>query len=67
MLESDEIRLPPLLDEAINLILDQIEETISYGELGELNSALNCLRSRRKGIPSGRSGRAGNLDEPKAA
>jgi hypothetical protein len=67
MLESDQTKLPLLLDDAINAVLDQIEETISYGELEELNNALNRLRSRRKTVTRGKSGRTGNTDEPKAA
>jgi len=67
MLESDQTKLPPLLDDAINAVLDQIEETITYGELEELNNALNGLRSRRKVVACGRSGRTGNSDEPNAA
>jgi len=67
MLESDQTRLPPLLDDAINAVLDQIEETIIYVELEELNNALNRLRSRRKAVTRGKSGRTGNSDEPKAA
>ena len=67
MLESDQTKLPPLLDDAINAVLDQIEETITYGELEELNNALNGLRSRRKAVTCARSGRTGNSDEPKAA
>ena len=67
MLESDQTRLPPLLDDAINAVLDQIGETITYGELEELNNALNGLRSRRKAVTCGRSGRTGNSDQPKAA
>ena len=67
MLESDQTKLPPLLDDAISAVLDQIEETITYGELKELNNALNCLRSRRRAVTRGRSGRTGHSDEPKAA
>jgi hypothetical protein len=67
MLESDQIKLPPLLDDAINAVLDQTEETIIYGELEELNDALNRLRSRRKAVTRGKGGRTGNSDEPKAA
>jgi len=62
MLESDQTKLPPLLDDAINAVLDQIGETITYGELEELNNALNCLRSRLKAVTCGRSGRTGNSD-----
>jgi hypothetical protein len=67
MLESDETRLPSLLDNAINAVLDQIEETIIYDELEELNNTLNRLRSRRKAFTREKIGRAGNSDEPKAA
>ena len=67
MLESDETNLPLLLDDAINAVLDEIEETITYGELEELNNALNGLRSRRKAVTYAWSGRTGNSDEPKAA
>jgi hypothetical protein len=67
MLESDQTKLPQLLDDATNAVLDQIEETITYGELEDLNNALNCLRSRRKAVTCGRSGRTGNSDQPKAA
>ena len=44
MLESDQTKLPPLLDGAINAVLDQIEETVTYSELEELNNVLNRLR-----------------------
>ena len=48
MLESDWTKLPPLLEDAINAVLDQIEITVTGGELEELNSVLNGLRSRRR-------------------
>jgi len=67
MLGSDRVKLPPLLDDAINAVLDQIKETLAPSELDELNNALDGLRSRRKTVTCGKSGRTGNSDEPKAA
>jgi len=67
MLESDQTKLPPLLDDAINAVLDQIEETVSYDALEELNNALNILRARRKVVTCSGTGRSSNSDEPKAA
>ena len=66
MLESDSTQLPSLLDDAINAVLDQIEETLTHGELEELNRALNGLRSRRKEV-SARRGRVLSPDQTKAA
>jgi hypothetical protein len=57
MLESDRTKLPSLLDDAVNAVLDQIEETLTHGELEELNTALNGLRSRRKEANSLKRGR----------
>ena len=52
MLESRGIKLLPLLHDAINAVLDQIEETPDPRELGELNDVLNCLRYFEKLVPS---------------
>ena len=57
MLESDCTKLPSLLDDAINAVLDQIEETLTYRELEELNDALNGLRSRRIEVNCSKRGR----------
>jgi predicted house-cleaning noncanonical NTP pyrophosphatase (MazG superfamily) len=67
MLESDSTKLSPLLDEAINAVLDEIEETLTDGELEELNDALNGLRSRRREVKYSKSGRLGSPDQTKAA
>ena len=67
MLESDRTRLAPLLDDAFNTVLDRIEVINTHDELEELNNALNDLRLRRKPVTCGKSGRAGNSDESKAA
>jgi hypothetical protein len=67
MLESDSTKLPSLLDDAINAVLDQIEETLTHGELEELNHALNGLRSRRKEVSCPKSGRVHSPDQTKAA
>ena len=67
MLESDSTQLPSLLDDAINAVLDQIEETLTHGELEELNRALNGLRSRRKEVSWSRSGQVLSPDQTKAA
>lgn len=67
MLELDSTKLPSLLDDAINAVLDQIEETRTHRELEELNSALNRLRSRRKEVSSSKGGRPDGSDQAKAA
>jgi hypothetical protein len=67
MLESDWAKLPPLLNDAIDSVLDMIEETQSQGELEELNKALNGLRLRRKEISSPKRGQADNTAPSKAA
>ena len=67
MLESDCTKSPPLLDDAINAVLDQIEETLTHGELEELNNALNGLRSRRKEVNCSKSGRDHSPNQTKAA
>ena len=67
LLESNSTRLRPLLNEAINIVLDRIEETVTLAELDELNVALNCLRSRRKAIRPLGSGRSESFDPNKAA
>jgi hypothetical protein len=48
--ESNTTRLPLLLDDAINAVLDQIEDTLTRPrrQLTELNSALADLQLRRK-------------------
>jgi hypothetical protein len=67
ILQSDQDKFPPLLDDAINAVLDQIEKTITYGELEELNNALNGLRARRKAVNCEKKRRADNSDEAEAA
>ena len=67
MLLSDCTKSPPLLDDAINAVLDQIEETFTQGELEELNNALNGLRSRRKEVNRSKSGRNHNPNQIRAA
>ena len=54
MTESNPISLPLLLDNAIDAVLDQIEDTFTRpsGQLRDLTKALNDLRSRRKEIES---------------
>ena len=68
MLESDWSTLPALLDDAINALLDRLEDASIEvsGELEELNDALNRLRSRRSEVNSFNSGRASS-EKPKAA
>ena len=66
MMESDRIKLPPLLDAAINAVLDEIEDAFANGELEELNKALNILRSRRKEVSACKSERT-SCDKPRAA
>ena len=50
MEESSTTRLPLILDDAINAVLDQIEDTLTrpHRQLTELNSALANLQLRRK-------------------
>jgi hypothetical protein len=67
MLEADCTKLPPLLDDAINAVLDQIDETLTHGALEELNAALNDLRSLRKMIDGSKRERDHSLDQTKAA
>jgi Lhr-like helicase len=67
MLEPDLTKLAPLLADAINVVLDEIEETVTDDKVEELNSALNRLRSRRKEIDSWRHGRIDTPEQPKAA
>ena len=68
MLEPDWNKLPALIDDAINAVLDNIEDAPleSDFELDELNDALNRLRSRRKEVTSWKTNgvRAG---KPRAA
>ena len=68
MLESDRSKLPTVLDDAINAILDRLDDAFIEisGELEELNDALNKLRSRRREVTSFKSGRASS-DQPAAA
>ena len=66
-LQSHCTKSPPLLDDAINAVLDQIEETFIQGELEELNNALNELRSRRKEVNRSQSGRDHNPNQIRAA
>jgi hypothetical protein len=57
MREPDSNKSSSLLDDAINAVLDQIEETCTHRELEELNNALNGLRSRRKQVRSSKGAR----------
>jgi hypothetical protein len=68
MLESDKSKLPTLLDNAINAVLDRLEDAFIEinGELEELNDALNKLRSRRRDATSFKSG-CGSVDQATAA
>jgi hypothetical protein len=52
MEESNPTKLPRLLDEAIDAVCDQIEDTLSRpnSQQGELSRALNELRSRRRAV-----------------
>ena len=65
--ESNTARLPLLLDDAINAVLDQIEDTLTRPrrQLTELNSALADLKLRRKQLAH--HGEANSLDNRKAA
>ena len=67
MEESNTTRLPLLLDDAINAVLDQIEDTLTQPrrQLTELNSALADLQLRRKQL--GYHPQASSLDNRKAA
>jgi len=56
MEETDGARLPRLVDDAINVVLDRIEETCTQRELDDLNDALRRLRSRRQSIDRGKKG-----------
>jgi hypothetical protein len=67
MFESDCTKLPPLLDDAIKAVLDQIDETLTHGELEELNAALPGLRSRRQEINCSKRGRDHSPNQTKAA
>ena len=59
MTESNSTRLPLLLDNAIDAVLDQIEDTLSRPnrQVGDLTTALNDLRSRRKEVDALKSPR----------
>lgn len=50
MLECDSAKSPSLINDAMNSVLDQIEEVHTDAELEDLNNALNGLRSRRKQV-----------------
>ena len=67
MREPDSNKSPSLLDDVINAVLDEIEETCTHRELEELNNALNGLRSRRKQARSSRGARIQRPDPTKAA
>jgi len=67
MLESDSTKLQLLLDDAMNSVLDQIEETHTDTELEDLNNALNGLRSRTKQVSNSKSGHSDNSAQTKAA
>jgi hypothetical protein len=56
-----------MLEDAINAILDQIEKVRIQRDLDELNTALNVLRSRRKGAGHSKSGRSDSSHPTKAA
>ena len=66
-MESDWTKLPPLLEDAINAVLDQIEITVNGGELEELNSVLNGLRSRRRVSSCAKRERVDSPSQTKAA
>ena len=67
LMEPDRTKLAPLLSDAINAVLDQIEETVIHGELEELNTALNRLRSRRKEVNGWKVARTDISDRSDAA
>jgi hypothetical protein len=68
MLESDRSKLPPMVDNALNAVLDEIEiVTEPTAELDELNSALNILRSRRKRVAKEKAGETAVSKRPRAA
>lgn len=65
--ESNTARLPLLLDDAVNAVLDEIEDTLTQPrrQLTELNSALADLQLRRKQLAHCRT--PNSLDNRKAA
>jgi hypothetical protein len=69
MEESDSTKLPLLLHQAINAVLDQIEQILTKprGELVELNRALASLQLRRKELNHRDQGGAKGTNRPKAA
>ena len=69
MTESNATRLPLLLDNAIDAVLDEIEDTLTQPnrQVGDLTSALNDLRSRRKQANDSKSPRASIFDNHNAA
>jgi hypothetical protein len=69
MKESDSTKLPLLLHQAINAVLDQIEQILTKprGELIELNRALASLQLRRKELNYRDQEGANGTDRPKAA
>lgn len=67
MLHSHYTKSPSLFDDAINAVLDEIEETFTQGELEELNNALNEMRSRRKAVNRSQTGRDHNRNQIRAA
>jgi len=68
MAESNPNKLPWLIDDAIEAVLDQIEDTFTRpnSQHSDLTIALNELRSRRREIDSFKS-RTGDQSKPKAA
>ena len=69
MAESNATKLPWLLDDAIEAVLDQIEDNLTRpnSQHADLTRALNELRSRREGVYSLQDRRIGGPSKTKAA
>jgi len=69
MTESNATKSPWLLDDAIEAVLDQIEDSLTRpnSQRADLTRALNELRSRREEVYSLQDRRTGGLTKPKAA
>jgi len=69
MKEPKTTKLLPLLDEAIDAVVDQIEDTLArpHRQVGDLTLALNDLRSRRKEFDVSKSHDASTSLKPMAA
>ena len=69
MAEANPNKLPWLLDDAIEAVIDQIEDTFTRpnNQHGDLTIALNGLRRRRLESDSLKSRRTGGQSKPKAA